>query len=323
MINQEIIESLFLELSSQFYGAFKNGEDASADALATPFPMHTKTVDFQWLGDLPDFREWIGERIVKELSNFRYTATYKEYELTLGVKMMDILDNVLSHYSLQSFAGGEEARLLRPKLIAAAYDGGDALPCYDGQNYFDASHPVGNDGDTTTASNFLNAGGASIASPWYVADLSRVVKPVLFLSRLAPMFQQFTSMETSEYVFKNKKFLFGSNAAYGTAYGLWQTCVRNEGAMTVQELMDTVDHMKDFRSDTKDEQGRRKKLGINPTHLIVARGSSNARKAQAIINSAQIAGTYTSNPVAPGASDTLKQNPMFSSLQIIESSWLP
>lgn len=318
MINNEIIESLFLELSSQFYNAFRQGEDPAAEALSTRLKMNTKTVDFSWLGDQPEMRKWVGQRVIRQLKNFRYSASYEEFELTLAVKKMEILDNNLSHYSIQSFSGGEGARLLKPRLIAEAINSGDSQLCYDGQNFFDTGHQVGDDGDLATVSNLLNDGGSSAANPWYMADLSRGIKPIFYLDRLAPEFQSFTSMNDM-HVFMNKEFLFGCSSAAGTAYGLWQTMFRNELLPTATEILATEFAMTEQRSDTKNEDGRRKYLGIKPTHIIC--GPALKQRMEALLNSPQIT-DLGGNPLAPGATDTLKPNPVYGKFQLIVNSWL-
>lgn len=320
MINQELIESLFLQLSTQFHKAFDgNGEDEFVAQFATVIKSNTRTVDFSWLGERPQMREWIGQRVVNQLKNFRYEAGYKEYELTMGVKVMEILDNTLSHYSLQSFSGGQEARMLRPKLVAKALQNGDSGLCYDGHPFFYASHPVGEDGDTTAVSNLYDDGGSWAATPIYMADLSQVIKPIILNDRLAPQFQQFTSMN-DEHVFKNREYLFGTNSAHGTAYGLWQTCFRSELAATVNSLLALELAMKSLTKDKKDEDGRRPYLGIKPTHIF--HGISTGERMRALINSPLIT-DFAGNPLAPGATDTGKQNPVYKRFQLVEVSWLP
>ena len=320
MINQELIESLFLQLSSQFHKAFDgSGEDEFVAAFATVIKSNTRTVDFSWLGESPQMRKWIGQRVINQLKNFRYEAGYEEYELTMGVKRMEILDNTLSHYSLQSFAGGQEARFLRPKLVAKALTDGETGLCYDGQPFFSASHPVGEDGDVSTVSNLKNNGGAWAATPFYMADLSKVIKPIILIDRLLPEFQSFTSMNDM-HVFMNREFLFGTNSAHGTAYGLWQTCFRDEAAATVNSLLALELAMKSLTKDKKDEDGRRPFLGIRPTHIF--HGLATGERLRALINSPHLT-DFAGDPLAPGATDTGKANPVYKRFQLVEVSWLP
>ena len=320
MINQELIESLFLQLSSQFHKAFDgNGEDEFVAQFATVMSSNTRTIDFSWLGESPQMREWIGQRVVNQLRNFRYEAGYKEYELTMGVKVMDILDNTLSHYSLQSFAGGQEARMLRPKLVAKALTNGTTGLCYDGHPFFYASHPVGEDGDITATSNTYDAGGGWAATPFFMADLSKVIKPIILNDRLSPQFQQFTSM-SDEHVFKNREYLFGTNSAHGTAYGLWQTCFRSGLPATANSLIALDLAMKSLTKDKKDEDGRRPYLGIKPTHIF--HGISTGERLRRLIDSPFLT-DLGGDPLSPGATDTGKSNPVYKRWQLVEVSWLP
>ncbi len=315
-INRENLDTVFRGLRSDFNGAFANGEDAQADALATTVPSSTASERFDWLGDLPEMREWLGERVVKQLATFHYEVFPKDWELTIRARRKDIMDDRIGIYSLQARSGGEAARLLKVREICKALDAGDTGLCYDGQPFFDTEHPVGSDGDIALVSNFLNGGGASTASPWYVADMTRVVKPIIVVDREKPSFEAFADY-TNLHTFMSNEFLYGTQARLGTGYGLWQTCVRNEGELNVDNLMATRFAMSQFTSDTKNEDGRRKKLGINGKVLVV--GQANEEKAIACVNAARV--VSRSNALAVGASDT--SNPCFGLFQIIVVSWLP
>lgn len=331
MINAEILHVLWLELSSQFAGAYKDGEDADVDAFVSSMSMSTRSMRFDFLKDDHEFRRWSGQRTFNQLDNAKYEVTYEEFENGLRVLRRDIIDHMVGPYSMQAFSLGNSARLLKPRLVADALDGGTASTalCYDGQPFFDTQHPVGNDGDITLVSNFIGGGassgsgsgdGGSVSSPWYLMDLSRPVKPVLFLTREAPRFYSFTSL-TDPNVFYNKEFLFAADASVGTGYGLWQTCFRCEDTMTVNAVRAIDFAMRDLRGDNKNEAGRRKKLGIKPTHLVY--GAANRDRAKMLIQSPQLAGNWDSDVLDFGATDTLKPNPLYNQYQLKEVSWLP
>lgn len=73
----------------------------------------------------------------------------------------------------------------------------------------------------------LTIKGLSSSTNWYVADLSRELKPLIWLDRMAV---QFTSQDSpsDEAVFHQKKFRFGADYRAGYDYGFWQTIIRNE-----------------------------------------------------------------------------------------------
>jgi len=320
MINAEILEILWKQLSSKFSEGFGAGDTTTVDAFTTTMPLGTRTMRFDWLGDFHEFRKWVGPRIFKQLETKTYEATYDDYELSHRVLRRDIRDGIISPYMMQAFTGGEGARLLKPRLAAEALDIGNTVPCYDGQNFFDTEHPIGEDGDESLVSNYFDAGGPQVDHPWYVADLSRSLKPIIVLEREAPQFVSYQNLSDPS-VFFNKEFLFGAQASMGTAYGLWQQIVRSEGDVTVQKLLDIRTAMADFRGDFKNEAGRRKKMGWDPTHIIF--GSSNRDKILTILDSPMLSGSYTSDVMNPGATDTAKQNPAYKMLIPLYVSWLP
>lgn len=318
MINADILHILWKQLSKRFEEGFGAGEDKNVDSFVTTMPLGTATMRFDWLGDFHEMRKWVGPRIFKQLESKTYEAGYDEYEVSHRVKRRDIRDNTVGMYDMQAFEGGRGAALLKPRLVCEALDNGTTGLCYDGQPFFDDEHPIGEDGDESLVSNYYDAGGAQAAHPWYLADLSRGLKPIIALDREAPTYVSFQNLSDPS-VFYNKEFLFGANASMGTAYGLWQQMIRCEADVTVDKLLALRLAMTEFRGDFKNEAGRRKKQGFNATHIIY--GASNRDRIETILNNQQIT-TFSGNPLAPGGTDTGKQNPAYKAFTPLCVSWL-
>ena len=321
MINAEILETLWRQLSSAFQGAYTIGEDKAVDAFVTSMALSTRTMRFDFLGDSYEMRKWVGPRIARQLKSFEYEVGYEEYELTHKVLRRDIIDHIVGPYNLAAFSGGTGAALLKPRLVSEALDEGNARLCYDGQFFFDTDHPVGEEGEATTASNYFNAGGAQAAHPWYLMDLSasRPVKPIIALTREEATYVSYQNLSDPS-VFYNKEFIFGAQKSMGTAYGLWQTAARCEADMTVNKIIEIDTAMSELTGDNKNENGRRKKLGIKPTHIV--HGRSQRERVKALLNTPLIT-TFTGDVMAPGASDTVKQNPIYQGYTALEVTWLP
>lgn len=322
MLNSDILHVLWLELNSQFQNAYGLGEDATVDQFVTSMPLSTLTMRFDFLKGDPEFRKWSGQRTFHQLDNSKYEVSYDDYENGLRVLRRDIINNIVGPYSIQSFSLGQQAKYLKPKLCAAALDAGSASTslCFDGQPFFDVSHPVGEGDDVTLVSNYIGSGGASAASPWYMMDLSRPIKPIIHLEREPVRFYSFTDLKDQN-VFNNREFLFAADASQGTGYGLWHSCFRIEDTATVQKILDTDFAMRDLRGDKKDEHGRRPKLGIKPTHIVY--GATN-RVRMFQLQQATIASTWTTDPnTSPGATDTQKPNPIAGKYTFQEVTWLP
>lgn len=318
-INRNNLDTIFRNLRTDFRGAYEIKEDLNIDTFANQIPMTSASMRFDFLGDNPEFREWVGPRKAQEYASQNYSVTYKDWELTIKMKARDIMDDNIGLYSIQAKGGGESARLLKPREVFKALNDGTSRLCYDGQNFFDTDHPVGESGDETTAVNYYNIGGASVASPWYLMDVSRVVKPLLWLNRQDPEFQSFQDY-TNMHTFTLNEFLFGGHA-YGAAhYGLWQSAARNEGLLCAENLRAMRLDMNNLTANRKNEDGTRRKLGIEPTLLVF--GAANRDRANILMNNPQIS-TFTGDVLTPGATDTAKQNPVYKAFTPVYVSWLP
>ncbi len=107
---------------------------------------HAETYDL--ILGLPQVREWIGERQVKNLKVWDYSLTNKTWELTIGVKRELFEDDRLGMLNASFQNMGVQMSLhpdvLLAELLANAFTTG---LCYDGEAFFSADHPRSN-GDT-------------------------------------------------------------------------------------------------------------------------------------------------------------------------------
>ncbi len=46
----------------------------------------TSVEEYDWLSDFPMMSEWIGDKVIKQLSAFRYSIKNKAFEATIGVE---------------------------------------------------------------------------------------------------------------------------------------------------------------------------------------------------------------------------------------------
>ena len=137
----------------------------------------------------------------------------KDWEATIEVDRNDIEDDQLGFYNPIVAALAEEARKHPEKLVADLMVGGFSTACYDGQNFFATTHPVG----AGTVSNF--GGGAGTA--WYLLDTSRMVKPFIFQLRRDVQLVRMDRQD-DEHAFMRKKMRYGVDYRGAAAYGLWQ-----------------------------------------------------------------------------------------------------
>lgn len=282
IINQENLANIYVGLSTVFNAAFQEGPPPWYEQVAMTVPSSGRSLDYKFLLDFPGMREWIGDRVIKSLAGKNWIVENKDWESTIEVFRNDIEDDQIGLYNPIVAALAQEARFHPNQLIAALIAAGAAGDCYDGKKFFATNHPVGR----TTGSN-LDA-GASTA--WYLIDNSRPVKPFIFQSR-KPV--QLTAMdrETDTNVFMRRSYLYGVDARYAVAYGMWQLAYKSTQDLTPTYYAAARAAMMGLTN----ADGR--PLGTKPTLLVVpASLEGTAREllnAQFVIGDATAGGSKT------------------------------
>ena len=257
--------------------------------LATIIPSSTKSNTYGWLGAFPQMREWVGDRVIKDMAEFAYQVVNKKFESTLGVDRVDIEDDNMGHYRVMAREMADEFERFMNRNVAALITGGFANLCYDGQKFFDASHPVypstDGTGDAEAFSNIVG-GGDETGSPWALLSLSGSLKPFIVQQRTQPEFEEITDTKNDK-VFMQDKYLYGIRYRGSFGYGLWQQAVGSKDQLTATNYEKARLAMQTLKRDGGDP------LGIVPTHLIC--GPTNEAAARAILSRELINGGE-SNP---------------------------
>jgi len=252
--------------------------------LATVITSSTKSNTYGWLSAFPQMREWVGDRVIKDLAEHAYQIINKKYEATLSVMRTDMEDDNLGQYRVMAQAMADEFEGFMNRKLAALITGGFTGLCYDGQKFFDTDHPVfpNTDGTGTAAvaSNIIGT-GAETGSPWALLCLSGSLKPFIVQQRTQPEFEEITDTKNDS-VFMKDQYLYGIRYRGNFGYGLWQQAVGSRAALTAANYEAARLAMQTFTKDGGDP------LGILPTHLIV--GPTNESAARAILTKELIAG---------------------------------
>lgn len=258
-----------------FSAAFAKGiskADVSFEDIATTVPSTNKSNSYAWLKHMSGVREWIGDREIDELSGHTYTVENKSWEKTIAVLREDIADDQYGVYSMLAEDLGQTSRSHRSRLVWELLAAGEAGLGYDGVPFFSDAHPTG-DG---VQSNLI----AGASAPWYVMDLSRTLKPVIFQLRQEMEIVALTNPEDPN-VFFNKKFVWGADGRYAAGYGFWQTAVKSKAALTEENLAAARARMRGFTNDAGEP------LAVMPTTLVV--GVSNETAAEKLIQNLVLA----------------------------------
>lgn len=258
-ITPSSLNALFTAYKANFQQGFDSLGDAGSlfEQFCTVVPSTTRTEIYPWLKTLPRMREWLGDRVINSLGSSSFSISNRKFELTEGVDRDALEDDTYGLYSPLMQEMGRSSRE-HPNELAVEVLESNPL-CYDGQNLFDSDHPVIlADGTESTASNDMGGGGAA----WYVMDLSRAIRPLIFQRRRDYAFRSLTDLQ-SERVFLTDKYLFGVDARVNAGAGLWQLIVRSKQTLNATNYATARAALTALKGD----HGR--PLALRHTHTMV------------------------------------------------------
>src|SRR5690606_20337695 len=167
---------------SEFQAGVRLATD-DVDFMLTPVSSTTRVETYGFLGDFPIFRKWVGDKRIRSIAEKAYQLANDDFEATIGIHKTKIEDDNLGLYGPIVRGWGQSAGALKGRLAIEALGAGHQRACYDGQNYFDTDHPVGDAGAVVS-----NMSGAGAVSPWFLLDCSQPLKPLLHQKRKDPSF---------------------------------------------------------------------------------------------------------------------------------------
>lgn len=257
-INASTLRSIYTGLSTAF-----NARLATTPSLYRTVAMDvassTAMNEYPRMDDLPGIREWVGDRLIHDLSASTYIIRNKEFEGTVGVKRSSIEDDQFGFYTTVSAQMGQDAAEFPDQLVWPLWKKGDTTLCYDGQNFFDTDHPgFDENGGETSVSNFTAGAGPA----WYLVDDTRVIQPMVFQKRkpfkLVPM-----DKETDPNVFMKGQYLYGVDGRCNAGFGLWQLAHMSKATLTPANFKAARDALGAIRK----KNGQI--INIRPAKLIV------------------------------------------------------
>jgi len=232
------------------------------EKVATRVPSSNTSNTYGWLNQFPKLREWVGDRVVKDMAAQAYQIQNKLYEGTVGVKRTDIEDDNVGVYTPLFAEMGRAAKAHADELVFALLAAGETTTCYDGQNFFDVDHPVYPNVDGTGTAVQVSNLQAGTDPAWYLMDCSRALKPLIFQERTTPGLESMTA-SNDEAVFVRDEYRFGLRYRCNAGFGFWQLAYKSKAALTSTNFNAAMAAMMQVKAD-----GNRP-LGVKPTHLVV------------------------------------------------------
>lgn len=276
-----ITNAKLAEIRVGFNKSFQDGlgqAPSQWERVATRFNSTTLSNNYGWLGDLPGFRKWVGDRVIKGLKEYNYQLENEDYEETIGVDRNAIEDDNLGIYGARFEGMGRSAGRIKDQLVFAALLGGFSTNCYDGQFFFDTDHPVlDKNGKETTVANTDGGSG----EPWFLIDSKQPINPIILQIRKEV---QMVSKDSpnDDNVFMQKKFLYGADCRMVAGYGFWQW------SWGSKQTLDSAHYATARAALTGMKGDHGAPIGIMPDLLVV--GPANEQKARQLLLNKELAG---------------------------------
>lgn len=260
IINSEALGRLRVGFST----AFKSGlarTSSQYTLIATAVSSSTKEQRYGWLGKIPNVREWIGARVVQNITESDYSIREKKWELTIGVDKDDIETDNLGTYAPLFEEMGQSTGAKWDQLVFGLLAAGFNTVCYDGQYFFDVDHPVlDENGNLVSVANTDAVAGNGPA--WYLLDVTRALKPIILQKRKDFSFVA-KDKETDDNVFGLNEYVYGADARANVGFGFWQFAWGSKQPLTAANYAIARAALGGMKGD----YGR--PLGIRPMLLVV------------------------------------------------------
>jgi phage major head subunit gpT-like protein len=110
--------------------------------IATVLPSTLAVETYAWLSELPIMREFVDERVIRELSEYSFTIRNRKFEATIGVAREVLEDEQLGQVKVRIQSMAEAASAHFDQILFAVIAAGATTNCYDGTPFYGANHPV-------------------------------------------------------------------------------------------------------------------------------------------------------------------------------------
>lgn len=283
IINSGNMHTFFVGLKTLFNEGF-DGPSSDLDRIAMRAPSSAREEIYGWMGQFPGLREWVGERLVKNLSTHGFAIKNRKFESTVAIPRDDIEDDQVGVFKPLFLEMGRAAKIHPDTVLFELLKSGFTSKCYDGQNFFDDDHAgFVRNGEALEEVSVSNV-QAGAGTPWYLLDTSRGMKPLIWQER-SPYNFQAQDEDGSPNVFLKDEYMYGVRAHGNAGFGLWQLAFASKAELNAENYELARTAMQAFAGD----QGQ--KLGIMPNTLVVP--TSLEGKARKLLKADKLAGDET------------------------------
>ena len=149
LTNADILQNASTTYHDLFDEIFENGAPGFYELFAEVVGTDSEVNEIDIMEAMPQVREWLGEKVFRDIFVSNFTATIKQYEKSVSFRRLSVTGDRTGKIArrLRSFlsAGGGGGSIY--DYIATSVLVANGL-CYDGVALFSASHPRGPAGAT-------------------------------------------------------------------------------------------------------------------------------------------------------------------------------
>lgn len=253
-------------------------------------------------------REWVGARNIERLSLTTFSIINKHFEKTISVDKDQIEDDKYGFLTPAAQQLGQNAAHLPDLLTSRLLLAGHTTKTYDGQNFFDTSHPTADiNGGTTVVPNYQTPSGTdSSGQPWFLMDTTKVLRPLIWQRRKPFEIIPMVALD-NPHVFETREFVWGSDGRCNAGFGLWHLAAMSIAPLTPQYVMLLRAQMAQIRRPDGSP------MGIKPNILV--HGAANAANAIKVTE-----GEFDTSAAVPTIA--YEPNPAKGLLRRVENVWL-
>lgn len=262
-----ITSALIQALNTGFRKDFQSAYDQMAavshwSKIATEVPSSTTSNTYGWLSQMPRLREWVGDRVIKDIKEHGYQIINKSFEATVGVPRTAVEDDSVGMYRPVISGLGRSAAEFIDELVFSLLKNGHTSNCFDGQYFFDTDHPIYPNHDGTGTATVASNVTAGAGDAWYLLDTNNILKPLIWQNRKAAQLVSMTQ-DTDEKVFMSNEYRYGVDMRGNAGYAFWQLAHKSQAVLDEAGYSAARTAMMSLKADGG------KSLNVRPNLLVV------------------------------------------------------
>lgn len=249
-----------VESKALFLRGLQSMNNSLYQRLTTQVTMSTKTMETPIASMIGPLEEWNGPRTIESLAEDAYSITAKKYQKTVGIPRESFEDNTHGTYMAQLETFGQQVAAWPDQRVAAKLQSGEVDLCYDGMPFFSLTHPV--DHGASAAGTYSNLSTTGGNPAWYLFDLSKGIKPLIWALRTPPEFVQKWAPDDDN-VFWKDEYISGVRARGVADYAFPQFAYKSKTPLDAANYEAAVESMMTINNHKAES------LGAYPTLLVV------------------------------------------------------